>query len=324
MLGLGNIGALAAKPVMEGKSALLKKFAQVDSFDICVATENIDEFIQTVKNIAPSFGAINLEDIKAPDCFIIEEKLQDLVDIPIFHDDQHGTAITLAAALINALEIQQKEMKEIKIVINGAGASAIASANLLLQMGVKTEQIKMFDRTGLIHEGRKDLNTWKKAFACKTSKEETLEEALTNVDVFIGLSAGNVLDESMVEKMNKDPIIFAMANPVPEILPEKVYNVSPNAIVATGRSDYPNQVNNLITFPYIFRGLLDLKVKKVTPQMKVEIAKAIANVAKKPVSEKVQSIYSNKNLKYGRQYILPTPFDENLISEIYTAIEKTL
>jgi malate dehydrogenase (oxaloacetate-decarboxylating)(NADP+) len=315
VLGLGNIGALASKPVMEGKAALLKKFAYIDSFDILVKTQDVNEFITTVSNIGLTFGAINLEDIKAPDCFIIEKKLEEMLDIPVFHDDQHGTAITLSAALLNALEIQGKNIKNVNIIFNGAGAASIASAHLLLEFGVQTDQITMFDSKGMLVESRSDINEWKKKFA-KNTKALSLKEAMQGADIFIGLSSAGILSGDMVSSMANNPIIFAMANPVPEVLPDVVYAARRDAIIATGRSDYPNQVNNLVAFPYIFRGLLDAKAQKVTNSMKVNVAKAIANIAKQPVLDTVKNIHMRDNMVFGPQYIIPSPFDTRLLENI--------
>ena len=316
VLGLGNIGALASKPVMEGKAALLKKFAYIDSFDILVKTQNVDEFILTVSNIGLTFGAINLEDIKAPDCFIIEEKLEEMIDIPVFHDDQHGTAITLAAGLLNALEIQGKNIKNVNVVFHGAGAASIASANLLLEFGIDVNQITMFDSQGMIVKSRTSkLNPWKSKFAQNT-EPISLSQAMKGADIFIGLSVANVLSSEMIASMPKNPIIFAMANPVPEILPEVVHATRDDAIIATGRSDYPNQVNNLVAFPYIFRGLLDARARKVTSSMKVNVAKIIASIAKEPVPDTVKSIHMRENMIFGKNYIIPSTFDPRLLEKI--------
>ena len=278
ILGMGNLGALASKPVMEGKAVLFKRFADIDSIDLEIDSSDPDEIIKSIKNFSKSFGGINLEDIAAPDCFIIEEKLKKLLDIPVFHDDQHGTAIITTAALINALDISKKSIKKIKVVINGAGASAMACANLFKKSGVQKNNITMIDRKGVIYKGRNNLNQWKLAHSIK-SKNRTLEQAIKGVDVFLGLSAKGVLTKKMVKSMKKKPIIFACANPDPEITPEEVSEVRKDAIVATGRSDYPNQVNNLIGFPYIFRGALDVRAKTINEEMKVAAANAIACAA---------------------------------------------
>ena len=277
ILGLGNLGALASKPVMEGKSVLFKRFADIDSIDIEIDSNNPESIIETIKNIGGTFGGINLEDIAAPDCFIIEQKLKELLDIPIFHDDQHGTAIITTAALINALDISKKKIEKVKVVVNGAGASAQACANLFKSSGVKNENIIMCDSKGVIYKGRKNIDQFKSAFAANTSFR-TLEEAIKNADVFLGLSAKDVVSKEMIKSMAKNPIIFACANPDPEIKPELIQEVRSDAIVATGRSDYPNQVNNLIGFPYIFRGALDVRAKEINEDMKVAAANASLQV----------------------------------------------
>ena len=280
ILGLGNLGAHASKPVMEGKAVLFKRFADIDSIDLEIDTEDADEFINSVKYLGPTFGGINLEDIKAPECFIIEDTLRELMDIPIFHDDQHGTAIISVAALINALDLVGKDLKTAKIVVNGAGAAGIACLELLKAMGMPNENAILCDTKGVIHTERKEnLNQWKSAHAIKT-KLRTLEEALVESDIFFGLSKGGIVSQKMVESMNDKPIIFAMANPEPEILPEMVREVRPDAIIATGRSDYPNQVNNVLGFPYIFRGALDVRATTINLEMKIAAAKAIASLAK--------------------------------------------
>jgi len=268
ILGMGNLGALASKPVMEGKAVLFKRFADIDAIDLEIDSSNANEIINSIKNFSKSFGGINLEDIAAPDCFIIEEKLKEILDIPVFHDDQHGTAIITSAALINALDISKKNIKKINIVVNGAGASAMACTNLFKKSGVPNKNIKMIDRKGVIYRGRDNLNQWKSAHAIET-KDRTLEQAIKGADVFLGLSTKGVLTKKMVKSMSKNPIIFACANPDPEITPEEVNEVRNDAIVATGRSDYPNQVNNLLGFPYIFRGALDVRAKTINEEMKV-------------------------------------------------------
>ena len=275
ILGLGNLGALASKPVMEGKSVLFKRFADIDSIDIEVDSSDTNEIINTIKNIGNTFGGINLEDIAAPDCFVIEQKLKELLDIPVFHDDQHGTAIITTAALINAIDISKKKINEVKVVVNGAGASAIACTNLFKLSGVKNENVIMCDRLGVIYKGREKVDQFKSAHAVET-KLRTLTEAIKGADVFLGLSAKDVVTKEMIKSMGKNPIIFACANPDPEIKPELIDEVRSDAIVATGRSDYPNQVNNLIGFPYIFRGALDVRAKEINEEMKVAAAKAIA------------------------------------------------
>ena len=283
ILGMGNLGALASKPVMEGKAVLFKRFADIDSIDLEIDSEDHNEIINSIKNFSPSFGGINLEDIAAPDCFVIEKKLKEKLDIPVFHDDQHGTAIITTAALINALDISKKSMKKIKIVINGAGASAIACSDLFMSTGVPKNNITMIDRKGVIYKGRDNLNHWKSAHAIKT-KNRTLEQAIKGADVFLGLSAKGILTKKMVKSMNKKPIIFACANPDPEITPEEVNEVRNDAIIATGRSDYPNQVNNLIGFPYIFRGALDVRAKTINEEMKVAAANSIATLARDAIA----------------------------------------
>ena len=321
ILGMGNLGALASKPVMEGKAVLFKRFADIDSIDLEIDSQDADEIINSVKNFACSFGGINLEDIAAPDCFIIEEKLKEILDIPVFHDDQHGTAIITTAALINALDISNKSIKEIKVVVNGAGASAMACTNLFKNSGVPQKNIIMVDRTGVIYRGREGLNQWKSSHAIET-KHRTLEEAIKDADVFLGLSAKGVLSKEMVKKMAKNPIIFACANPDPEILPEEIIEVRDDAIIATGRSDYPNQVNNLIGFPYIFRGALDVRAKTINEEMKVAAAHAIAELAREDVPDEVVSAMGGDRPRYGKDYIIPSTFDPRLISVIPSAVAQ--
>ena len=321
ILGLGNLGALASKPVMEGKSVLFKRFADIDSIDIEINNNDPDSIIETIKNIGGSFGGINLEDIAAPNCFIIEQKLKEVLDIPIFHDDQHGTAIITTAALINALDISKKKIEEVKIVVNGAGASAQPCANLFKSSGVKNENIVMCDSKGVIYKGRKNIDQFKSAHAIDT-KLRTLEEAMKNADVFLGLSAKDVVTKEMVKSMAKNPIIFACANPDPEIKPELIEEVRSDAIVATGRSDYPNQVNNLIGFPYIFRGALDVRAKEINEDMKVAAAKAIALLARENVPDEVVSAYGGDRPRYGKDYIIPSTFDPRLISVIPSAVAQ--
>ena len=321
ILGLGNLGSLASKPVMEGKSVLFKRFADIDSIDIEINSNNVDSIIETIKNIGGTFGGINLEDIAAPDCFVIEQKLKEILDIPIFHDDQHGTAIITLAALINALDISKKKIEKVKIVVNGAGASAQACTNLFKSSGVKSENIIMCDSKGIIYKGRKNIDQFKSAFAVNT-KLRTLKEAMKDADVFLGLSAKDVVSKEMIKSMAKNPIIFACANPDPEIKPEIINEVRSDAIVATGRSDYPNQVNNLIDFPYIFRGALDVRAKEINEEMKVSAAKAIANLAREDVPDEVVSAYGGDRPKYGRDYIIPSTFDPRLISRIPAAVAQ--
>ncbi len=321
ILGLGNLGSLASKPVMEGKSVLFKRFADIDSIDIEINNNNPTEIINTIKNIGGTFGGINLEDIAAPDCFIIEQKLKELLDIPIFHDDQHGTAIITTAALINALDISKKKIDEVKVVINGAGASAQACAYLFKSSGVKSKNIIMCDSKGVIYKGRKNIDQFKSAFAIDT-KLRTLEEAMKGADVFLGLSAKDVVSKEMVKSMAEKPIVFACANPDPEIKPELIQEARSDAIIATGRSDYPNQVNNLIGFPYIFRGALDVRAKEINEEMKVAAANAIALLARENVPDEVVSAYGGDRPRYGKDYIIPSTFDPRLISVIPSAVAQ--
>ncbi len=321
ILGMGNLGALASKPVMEGKAVLFKRFADIDSIDLEIDSEDPNEIVNSIKNFSPSFGGINLEDIAAPDCFIIEEKLKNILDIPVFHDDQHGTAIITTAALLNALDITKKKISKVKIVINGAGASAMACANLFKKSGAPQKNITMIDRKGVIYIGRKNLNKWKFSHAIETNNR-TLTDAIKNADVFLGLSAKGTLTKDMVKKMSNNPIIFACANPDPEIKPEEVEKVRDDAIIATGRSDYPNQVNNLIGFPYIFRGALDVRSKVINEEMKVAAAHAIANLAKEEVPDEVVAAMGGERPHYGKNYIIPSTFDPRLISVIPAAVAK--
>ena len=313
ILGLGNLGALASKPVMEGKSVLFKRFADVDSIDIECVTTDPDEFITVVKNIGITFGGINLEDIKSPECFLIESALQDLLDIPVFHDDQHGTAIISAAGLINACEITGRKLEDVKLVLCGVGAAGIASLELMKAMGVKSENCIAVDTTGVIYRGRSEsMNQWKSAHAVDTDRR-TLAEAMVGADVFIGLSVKGALTREMVASMAPNPIIFAMANPDPEITPEEVAEVRTDAIMATGRSDYPNQINNVLGFPYIFRGALDVRARRVNHEMKLAAARALAQLAREDVPDEVAAAYHGRRLKFGPEYIIPTPFDPRLI-----------
>ena len=321
ILGMGNLGALASKPVMEGKAVLFKRFADIDSIDLEIDSNDPNEIINSIKNFAPSFGGINLEDIAAPDCFVIEEKLKEILDIPVFHDDQHGTAIITTAALINAIDITKKKLDKIKIVVNGAGASAMACTNLFKKSGVPQKNITMVDRTGVIFRGRENLNQWKSGHAIET-KNRTLDDAIKGADVFLGLSAKGALTKEMVKKMAKNPIIFACANPDPEITPEEIEEVRDDAIIATGRSDYPNQVNNLIGFPYIFRGALDVRSKTINEEMKIAAAHAIANLAKEDVPDEVIAAMGGERPHYGKDYIIPSTFDPRLISVIPSAVAK--
>ncbi|MEO0294764.1 MAG: NADP-dependent malic enzyme [candidate division WOR-3 bacterium] len=322
VLGLGNIGALAGKPVMEGKCVLFKRFADVDAIDIEIDTEDVEEFIRTVKLISPTFGGINLEDVKAPECFEIEERLKEELDIPVFHDDQHGTAIISGAGLLNALELTGKKIDQIKVVFNGAGASAIATAKFYLLLGVKKENLIICDTKGVIYKGRKEgMNKYKEEFAQDTDKR-TLAEALEGADVFVGLSIGNVVTKEMVKKMADKPIIFAMANPIPEISYEDAKEARPDAIVATGRSDYPNQVNNVLGFPFIFRGALDVRARKINDEMKLAAAKALAELAKEDVPDSVAKAYGVKRIEFGKDYIIPKPLDPRVLFWEAPAVAK--
>jgi len=322
ILGLGNLGALASKPVMEGKAVLFKRFADVDSIDLEIDTTDIDAFVNCVRYLGPSFGGINLEDIKAPDCFIIEQRLRELLDIPVFHDDQHGTAIIATAGLINALEITGRDMKTAKLVCNGAGSAGIACVELVKAMGFTPENVILCDTKGVIYEGRTEgMNQWKSAHAVKT-KARTLADALEGADIFFGLSAKGTLTPAMVQSMAKNPIIFAMANPDPEITPEEVAEIRTDAIMATGRSDYPNQVNNVLGFPYIFRGALDVRATTINDAMKVAAAEALAALARQDVPDDVAAAYQGNRPKFGRNYIIPVPFDPRLISAIPVAVAR--
>jgi malate dehydrogenase (oxaloacetate-decarboxylating)(NADP+) len=321
VLGLGDIGALASKPVMEGKGMLFKIYADIDVFDIEIDTKDPDEFVQTVKNIAPTFGGINLEDIKAPECFYIEKRLKEELDIPLMHDDQHGTAIISAAALMNAVELAGKKMDEIKIVVNGAGASAISCSKMYLALGVKKENIFMFDSKGLLSKLRNDLDEHKMFFALH-NHDVSLPDALKGADVFVGLSKGNILIPEMVKSMAENPIVFALANPVPEISYKDAKSARPDAIVATGRSDNPNQVNNVLGFPFIFRGALDVLATGINEEMKLAATKALAQLAKEPVPDYVLLAYGLKNLSFGPDYIIPKPIDNRLIVAVSMAVAK--
>ncbi|WP_127561235.1 NADP-dependent malic enzyme [Nioella ostreopsis] len=321
VLGLGNLGALASKPVMEGKAVLFKRFADVNSIDIELDTEDPTEFINAVKLMGPSFGGINLEDIKAPECFIIEQQLKEIMDIPVFHDDQHGTAVICAAGLINALHLSNKKIEDVKIVLNGAGAAGIACLELLKSMGARHENCIMCDTKGVIYQGRSEgMNQWKSAHAVKT-EARTLEDAMKGCDVFLGVSAKGAVTQDMVLSMADNPVIFAMANPDPEITPEEAHEVRVDAIVATGRSDYPNQVNNVLGFPYLFRGALDIHARAINDEMKIACAEALAALAREDVPDEVAMAYGRK-LSFGRDYIIPTPFDPRLIYTIPPAVAK--
>ena len=321
VLGLGNLGALASKPVMEGKAVLFKRFADVNSIDIELDTEDVDAFCNAVKLMAPTFGGINLEDIKAPECFIIEQRLKEECDIPVFHDDQHGTAVICAAGLINALHLSGKKIEDVKIVLNGAGAAGIACLELLKSMGAQHDNCIICDTKGVIYQGRTEgMNQWKSAHAIKTELR-TLEEAMQGADVFLGVSAKGAVTQEMVQGMADKPVIFAMANPDPEITPEEAHEVRPDAIVATGRSDYPNQVNNVLGFPYLFRGALDIHARSINDEMKIACAEALAALAREDVPDEVAMAYG-KALTFGRDYIIPTPFDPRLIHRIPPAVAR--
>ena len=316
VLGLGNIGALASKPVMEGKSVLFKRFADIDAIDLEVDSEDVDEVVNCVRFLGPTFGGINLEDIKAPECFIIEQRLREAMDIPVFHDDQHGTAIVSLAGMINALDLTGRDIKDITIVVNGAGSAAIACIELMKAMGLPHDQAILCDSQGVIYQGRTEgMNQWKSAHAAKT-KARTLEEAMKGADVFFGLSVAGAVTKKMVKSMAKNPIIFAMANPDPEITPEEVREVRKDAIIATGRSDYPNQVNNVLGFPYIFRGALDVRATTINDEMKIACAQALAELAREDVPDEVDAAYAGEHLVYGPDYIIPVPFDPRLMSSI--------
>ena len=321
VLGLGNLGALGSKPVMEGKAVLFKRFADVNSIDIELDTENPEEFINAVKLMGPTFGGINLEDIKAPECFIIEQALKEVMDIPVFHDDQHGTAVICAAGLINALHLSGKKIQDVKIVLNGAGAAGIACIELLKSMGAKHNNCIVCDTKGVIYQGRTEgMNQWKSAHAISTELR-SLDDAMAGADVFLGVSVKGAVTPAMVESMAPDPVIFAMANPDPEITPEEAHAVRPDAIVATGRSDYPNQVNNVLGFPYLFRGALDIHARAINDEMKIACARALADLAREEVPDEVALAYGTK-LSFGRDYIIPTPFDPRLINRIPPAVAR--
>jgi malate dehydrogenase (oxaloacetate-decarboxylating)(NADP+) len=321
ILGLGNLGALAAKPVMEGKAVLFKRFADVDAIDIEVDTTDAQRFIDAVELLEPSFGGINLEDIAAPDCFIIEQTLRERMNIPVFHDDQHGTAIITAAGLINACLLTNRKLSDIRVVVNGAGAAAIACTELIKAMGVKGDHVIMCDRKGVLSTDRKDLDQWKSAHAVPTDKK-TLAEALIGADVFLGLSAAGALKPEMVKMMANEPIIFAMANPDPEIWPPDATAVRPDAIIATGRSDFPNQVNNVLGFPFIFRGALDVRATAINESMKIAAAEALAELAREPVPEEVAAAYGGRSQSFGRDYIIPAPFDPRLMEVVASAVAE--
>jgi malate dehydrogenase (oxaloacetate-decarboxylating)(NADP+) len=322
ILGLGNLGALASKPVMEGKGALFKRFADIDAMDLLVDTQDVDAFINSVRYLGPSFGGINLEDIKAPDCFIIEERLKELLDIPVFHDDQHGTAIIAAAGLINAIELTGRDLKKCKLVVNGAGAAGIACLELLVAMGMPKANMILCDTKGVIYQGRKEgMNQWKSAYAAKT-KARTLADALKGADALFGLSVKGAVTPEMVGSMAAKPIIFAMANPDPEITPEEVHAIREDAIVATGRSDYPNQINNVLGFPFIFRGALDVQASTINDAMKVAAAHALAELARAEVPDQVAAAFHGRRAIFGPEYIIPAPFDPRLIVKVPAAVAK--
>ncbi|HCI48783.1 MAG: hypothetical protein A2621_04575 [Alphaproteobacteria bacterium RIFCSPHIGHO2_01_FULL_41_14] len=322
VLGLGNIGALASKPVMEGKAVLFKKFANVDSIDLEIESPDAESFINAVRYLGPSFGGINLEDIKAPECFIIEDTLKKVMDIPIFHDDQHGTAICVLAAVLNACDLTDRDFTDLKVTINGAGAAAIACAELLVARGVRKENLILVDRTGVIHKGRtQGMNPWKEKWANDTH-DRTLLEAATGADVLIGLSSKGAFSIEMIRAMTDRPIVFAMANPNPEILPEEVKQHIPDAIMATGRSDFPNQINNVLCFPFLFRGTLDCRAKEINQEMKMAAAEALAGLAKEPVPASVLKAYKKEKLVFGPEYILPAALDPRLIYTISPAVAK--
>ena len=320
LLGLGNRGALAAKPVMEGKAMLFKTYADIDAFDIEISDETPERVVATVQALAPTFGGINLEDIKAPECFYIEKRLRGLLDIPVLHDDQHGTAVTVAAALLNACEVTGKEIGNIRIVINGAGAAAISSATMLLEMGISREQITMLDSKGVITTARTDINDMKRQFATD-SNATTLAQAITGADAFIGLSKGGLLTQSDIKSMQPSPIIFALANPVPEVSYNRAKEWRPDAVVATGRSDSPNQINNVLSFPNLFRGALDTLSTTINEAMKIAAAKAIAAIAQQPATKEIEELYG-RAFTFGKEYILPKPGDKRLLTEVSSAVAR--
>ena len=322
VLGLGNIGPLAGKPVMEGKGVLFKRFADIDVFDIEINSKTPEEIVAVAKALEPTFGGINLEDIKAPDCFYVEEKLKETMNIPVFHDDQHGTAIISSAALINALEIVGKDLSKIKIVVNGAGAAAIACTKLYIRLGAKIENVFMCDSKGLIYKGRPiDMNPYKEQFAQETSLR-TLAQVLKGADVFVGLSVANVVTREMICSMANDPVVFAMANPDPEITYEDATSCRSDLIMATGRSDYPNQVNNVLGFPFIFRGALDVRARTINEEMKIAAVNGLAKLAKEPVPDSVKRAYGGDEFEFGREYIIPKPFDPRVITWVAPAVAK--
>jgi malate dehydrogenase (oxaloacetate-decarboxylating)(NADP+) len=315
VLGLGNVGALAGKPVMEGKAVLFKRFADIDVFDLEIVAPSTEAFIETVANIAPTFGGINLEDIAAPRCFVVEERLKERLGIPVFHDDQHGTAVIACAGLLNALELQGKRLQDVEIVILGAGAAGIATTRVLLALGAKREQITLVDRKGVIHTGRTDINIYKQAYANDTPKR-TLAEAMVDADVFIGVSGANAVTPEMLTVMSDRAIVFALSNPIPEIMPAVAESIRPDIIMATGRSDYPNQVNNALCFPFLFRGALDARISQIDQTILTAVIHALADLAKEPVPKEVLEAYGVEAMEFGKDYILPKQFDPRLIERI--------
>lgn len=315
VLGLGNVGALASKPVLEGKAVLFKRFGNIDVFDIEVNATSPEQFVDIVTAIAPTFGGINLEDVAAPHCFWIEKVLSERLDIPVFHDDQHGTAVIVCAGLINALELQRKAIADVRVVCLGAGAAGLTSMRLLMALGARAENITLVDSKGVVHSGRKDLNEYKQPFAHKT-KLRTLEDAMRDADVFIGVSAGNLVSPEMVASMGPRPIVFALANPTPEIAPEVAHRVRDDLIMATGRSDYPNQVNNVLGFPFIFRGALDVRARRINQEMQIAAVRALCALAREPVPASVLAAYKLDRLEYGPDYIIPKPLDPRLIERV--------
>lgn len=323
ILGLGNLGPLASKPVMEGKAILFKRFANIDVFDIEVNAPSIESFIETVVSISPTFGGISLEDIAAPHCFVIEKALRERLDIPVFHDDQHGTAVIICAGLLNALEIQGKKLEDVKLACLGAGAAGLAGMRLLASMGAKKENMMLVDSKGVIHTGRSDLNVYKQEFARDTPLR-TLTDVMNGADVFIGVSSSNLVSQEMIKSMAPRPVVFAMANPDPEILPGEAHAARDDLIMATGRSDFPNQINNVLGFPFIFRGALDARAEQITEKMLIAAVKALAELAREPVPEEVLKAYNLKEMAFGRDYILPTPFDPRLIERIPQAVANAV
>jgi len=322
VLGLGDIGALAGKPVMEGKAVLFKRFADVDVFDIEVNTKDTDKLIETIALLEPTFGGINLEDIKAPECFVIERRLKGMLSIPVFHDDQHGTAIITGAALLNAVEISGKTIGDLKVVVNGAGAAGLSCSDFYIRLGIKKENILLCDTKGVIYKGRTaGMNEYKEAYAVDT-KDRTLADAVRGADLFLGLSVGGALTPEMLKTMNKDPVVFACANPDPEIMPGQAFAARPDVIMATGRSDYPNQVNNVLGFPFIFRGALDADASDINDEMKMAASRALAALARQDVPQDVLNVYKLKSLSFGRNYLIPKPFDRRVFFEVSTAVAE--